>query len=113
MFFHGTLDGRRQVDEQMKSVCDLDCFGRTIRGTFGIKSTSITADNFNRRMLPQPTFKRFSRSVGKQVHHPMPLEINQYGSVILPPYATPSRPLPAAELHQAGAANQPRVLSVR
>src|SRR3954451_16040714 len=84
MFFHGAFDGRRQVDEQMKSVCDLDCSGRTDRGTFGIESTSITADNFNRRMLPQPTFERFSRPVGKQVHHPMSLEINQYGSVILP-----------------------------
>src|SRR4051794_13104325 len=84
MFFHGTLDGCRQVNEQMKSVCDLDCSGRTIRCAFGIQSTSITADNFNRRMLPQPTFKRFSRPVGKQVHHPMSLEINQYGSVILP-----------------------------
>src|SRR4051794_15097855 len=84
MFFHGTLDGRRQVDEQVKSICDLDCSGRTVRDTFGIESTSITADNFNRRMLPQPTFKRFSRPVRKQVHHPMSLEINQYGPVFLP-----------------------------
>jgi hypothetical protein len=64
-FFQRPLDGCREIQEQMKPICQRHCIRSTLWDGLGINAATIPSKHFYARMLFQPSLQAFHRTVGK------------------------------------------------
>ena len=77
-----------QITNEVPAICYLHSIGCAQSSSLGIGASTVSADHFDSRMLPEPPGKRFSAAVSQQINRPMRTQIHQNGSVGV---ATPQR----------------------
>ena len=82
--FERSLDRCRKIQNQVKSVCDLQRLGGTAISAIGVCSTTIATDGLDRRVLLEPLSYIVRRSIREKIRHSMALQINENGAVSLP-----------------------------
>jgi hypothetical protein len=81
--FQHSLDSFEKIDNQMKTIGNLNGVRSAGIGTFGIEATSISCDDFQTRLLLQPKPQFICRTSWQKVYNTMTIQINQNRSVIL------------------------------
>jgi hypothetical protein len=77
------------VLDQMKTICHLSGLGSSLPGCIGVTAGTISAHNFNLRMLLKPQFHGFRPPIWKQIDDLMPLSIDENGPIPLATTPTP------------------------
>jgi hypothetical protein len=78
---HGGLKGITKVAQQMPPVRDLDRVWRSLPDAVGVDAGAVTRDDLHARVPLQPRGKALSSTVGQQVEDPVPLQVDEDGSV--------------------------------
>jgi hypothetical protein len=78
---HGGLKGITKVAQQMPPVRDLDRVWRSLPDAVGVDAGAVTRDDLHARVPLQPRRKALSSTVGQQVEDPVPLQVDEDGSV--------------------------------
>ena len=81
--FQHSLDSFRKIDNQMKTISNLNGVRSAGIGAFGIQATSISCDDFQTRLLLQPEPQFICRTSWKKVYDSMTIQINQNRPVVL------------------------------
>jgi hypothetical protein len=73
-----------QITHEVPAICYLHRIGCAQSSSLGIGASTVPADHFDSRMLPEPSCKGFSTAVSQQINRPMRTQIHQNGSVGVP-----------------------------
>lgn len=83
MHIHLLFNGLTQVLDEVETVCDLQGLRCALTCSLRICATTISTDDFNLRVLPQPARAAFNAPIRKDINYGLPLEIDDDGSVSL------------------------------
>jgi len=69
---------RPEIQNEMKTICELLSLRRSDRSAIGIQTTSIARNCCDLRMLPEPICQTFRTAVRQQVDYAMKVQIDEY-----------------------------------
>lgn len=86
---HLFFDGRAKILDQVKSIGNLSRLWCAFANSLRIEAAAVPADDFDRRMAPQPLGRTLNAPIIRNVDHRAALEINHDGPVACRPPPTP------------------------
>ena len=75
--FYGLVYGVAKVAQHVPAISDLDGLRSAVAGTLGVGAGAIARDDLHSGVIPQPGREGLGLSIRQQVHHLVPLEVDQ------------------------------------